>query len=135
MGLLQGNFFNAFAWFGTLSAFLALTVYIVVAIASGVFYWRFAREKFGVVRHLLIPLFALALNVYVLWTSFISTLWSAPFATGSSILYFGFGVWAVALIYTIWLGSTRPDLVRQTALGLDEEPDADTGSDEQETPS
>ena len=121
MGLLQGNFFNAYVWFGTLSTMLALTVYTMVAVSSGLFYWRFARDSFRVFQNAILPAIALLINGYLMWESIISGLWNQPFATGSSILYFGFAVWVGALVYTLVVSTRKPQLLVQTARGLEEE--------------
>jgi amino acid transporter len=118
MGVLQGNFFNAYIWFGTVSAMLALSVYIVVAIASGLFFWRFARQKFSMLKHGILPFIALVVNAYLLWGSFLQPLWGQPFATGRSMVLFCILVWIAAVIYTALISKTRPSLLHQQASSL-----------------
>jgi amino acid transporter len=118
MAGLQHTFFSAFIWYGEISVFFALIAYIMVNLASFLFYRRFRREKFNVVWNLLIPLIGIAIDVYVLWQSFFVALWGTGWALGTSVIAFGFAILVLGVAYVFFVRHRKPEVLRHESYVL-----------------
>ena len=65
--------------------FFAALTFIGVNIAN-ILYFR-GTPQFGWVRNLIVPAAGIFLNLYLIYAAFFSSLWSAPFRSGRSIVY------------------------------------------------
>jgi hypothetical protein len=55
------------------------------------------------------------LNLYLIYAAFFSSLWSAPFRTGGSVVVVCLLLFAVQLLAATWVRLFRPDLLATPA--------------------
>lgn len=58
VGFISSGPLDVFAIFGTALTIVFIPIYIVVALASGVYYWRERRQEFNVILHVIVPVIA-----------------------------------------------------------------------------
>lgn len=71
---------------------------IGVNVANAFYFLRIERAYFGVIRNLLVPIAGALLNLYLIYAAFFSSLWSAPFRTGKSVLIACLALFALQLL-------------------------------------
>lgn len=108
-----------------------VAIYILVAISSGVFYWRNSRSEFNLVKHVLIPLVAVGFFVLVEIASFginFAGLGIAPVEGPAKIgLWIAAGAMAAGVAAVAVIAKRRPDdLARLDDVFLDETSAQDT---------
>ena len=65
-----------------MASFLGLLTYFSVNVANIVFYWRFRREKFNIFLNGVVPVFGVAVVCYILYESYLASLWNAGWTYG-----------------------------------------------------
>lgn len=93
---------------GTLGTIPIIIVYLVTNLALPVYILRFHKGEFNVLRHAVIPLFAMGLTLFPLW-GLIQPGQPAPFnlfPTMAGILF------VIAIVYGVVLARRSPDLVK-----------------------
>ena len=80
------NGVDSYNWWASAIVFFATLTFMGVNLANVLYFSRLARRDFGVVKNLLLPLAGLALNAYLLYAAFFSTLWSSDFRMGKSVV-------------------------------------------------
>ena len=83
---LLGNGLDSFTWWANALVFFATFTFLAVNVANTVFFWRFARDQFRIIRNLLVPLIGALLNGYLIYAAFFSSLWAADWRTGKSVV-------------------------------------------------
>ncbi len=66
-------------------------------------------------RNLLVPIVGVVLNLYLIYAAFFSSLWSAPFRTGGSVVVVCLLLFALQLLAATWVRLFRPDLLATPA--------------------
>jgi amino acid transporter len=81
--------YNSYVWWGTTSTFFALLTYLMVNVANLLLFTdRAFKSVGGFILHVLIPLFGIAVDLYILIRSFFIELWGQGWATGQSVIVF-----------------------------------------------
>jgi amino acid transporter len=118
-GLL--GIYDTYIWWGKAVVFFALAIYVFVSLANPIFYLRFQREKFNILWNGIIAVFALVINIYLLYEAFFVECWQGDWATGKSIILFAILWMMLGLIYLMLLRKYTPDLFKKQAEYLREE--------------
>ena len=111
----------SFVWFAGAITFFALVVYIFVNLSNTIFHWRFARSEFNVITNLIVPIIGIVVDVVLMWNAFFVSLWNASdFRIGQAVVYACIAVLALGVVYTLWLRTTKPALLKGQALVFEE---------------
>lgn len=109
--LLQ-NGLDSFTWWANALVFFATLTFIAVNVANMLFFWRRARQRFGIIKNGLIPALGIASNVYVIHAAFFSALWAGGWRTGKSVILVCVFLFALQLLSVAWLQLFRPESLR-----------------------
>jgi putrescine importer len=110
---LLKNGLDAFTWWANALVFFAVLTFLAVNIANPLFFWRCARPRFGIVGNLLIPTTGAFLNAYLLYSAFFSSLWSAGWRTGKSVVLVCLVLLALQLTSSLCIYLVKPELLRK----------------------
>jgi putrescine importer len=77
---------DSFTWWANALVFFATLTFLAVNVANILFFWRCARQRFGLVMNLLVPIVGILLNAYLIYAAFLSALWAGTFRTGKSVV-------------------------------------------------
>jgi amino acid transporter len=92
-----------------MSSSLALLTYLAVNVANVVYHWRFARERFHVFMHAVVPVIGIAVVLFVVYKSYLGSLWDAGWTYGRSV-QLAVVVWLVlGLVWVLYVRRTRPE--------------------------
>ena len=120
-----GNGLDSFTWWANALVFFATLTFLAVNVANMVFFWRYVRGQFGIVKNLVVPVIGVLLNVYLIYAAFFSSLWDGDWRTGKSVVLACVILLTVQIAAVLWVGQLRPRLLAQGApIGvgsLDEE--------------
>jgi amino acid transporter len=115
-----GNGLDSFTWWANALVFFATLTFLAVNVANTLFFWRFTRTQFCVIKNLLIPVIGALLNVYLIYAGFLSTLWSGDLRTGKSVVIACVSLLAIQLSAVAYMRLVKPVLLRQGApIGVD----------------
>jgi amino acid transporter len=115
---------NQYTWTGTMASFLGLLTYFSVNVANLVFYWRFRPDKFNWFLNGVVPLFGMAVVCYILYESYLASLWNAGWTYGRSV-QLAVVLWLIAgLAWTISLKRRKPGLFEHPSEVYDEDAEA-----------
>ncbi len=104
---------NQYNWTGTMTSFLGLLTYFAVNATNVIFFWRFRREQFNWFLNLLVPVFGMLVVLYILYNSFLVSLWQAGWAYGQSV-QLAVAIWlALGIGWTLWQRQRNPALFRR----------------------
>jgi amino acid transporter len=84
LGALLGTA-NQYNWSATMSSSLALLTYLGVNISNFVYHWRFERSQFKVFSHAVVPVFGIIVVCFVIYKSYLGSLWDAGWTYGRSV--------------------------------------------------
>jgi amino acid transporter len=76
---------SQYNWSATMSSSLALLTYLGVNISNIVYHWRFERERFKVFSHAVVPVFGIVVVCFVIYKSYLGSLWDAGWTYGRSV--------------------------------------------------
>lgn len=122
LGATLGRHYGVFPYFAlmaTTGSLGILAVYILVAIAGAVYFWRIRREpgqSWNVLLDVLLPLAAVAVCGYTIYASVLPR----PPAPVSYSLWIALGCLAAGLLVVAGLAATRPDRVRRFGQAFEE---------------
>ena len=120
MGLLSLAFLrdglDSFVWWSSAMVFFAALTFTGVNVANILYFRRILPEQFRVVRNLLVPVWGIAVSLYLLYAAFFSALWSAPFRTGRSIVIVCLVLFVLELAAATWMRVFRRDLFSASSL-------------------
>jgi APA family basic amino acid/polyamine antiporter len=114
LAILQ-NGLDSFVWWSNAMVFFAALTFTGVNVANFLYFRRILPGQFEIARNLVVPILGVTLNVYLLYAAFFSSLWSAPFRTGRSIVVACIALFALQLLATMYVRFFRQDLL--TAAG------------------
>ena len=80
------NGLDSFNWWSFALVFFATLTFMAVNVANAVYFFRFARKEFNIFKNLLVPVAGFAINAYLLYAAFFSSLWSSNLPTGRSVV-------------------------------------------------
>jgi amino acid transporter len=104
---------NQYNWTGTMTSFLGLLTYFAVNVVNVVFFWRFRREKFNWFLNGVVPLIGIIVVLYILYNSYLVSLWAAGWAYGQSV-QLAVVLWLLLGIgWTLWQRNRNPALFRK----------------------
>ena len=107
-----------------MASFLGLLTYFSVNVANRVFYWRFRREKFNFFLNGVVPVFGIAVVCYILYESYLASLWNAGWVYGRSV-QLSVVLWLIAgLAWTISLKRRKPGLFEHSSEVFEEHEEA-----------
>ena len=109
------NGLDSFVWWSNAMVFFAALTFTGVNIANLLYFRRILPGQFEITRNLVVPILGVTLNAYLLYAAFFSSLWSAPFRTGRSIVVGCIALFALQLLATMYVRFFRQDLL--TAAG------------------
>jgi amino acid transporter len=115
VGFVSSGPLDVFAIFGTALTIVFIPIYVIVALASGVYYWRERRPEFRVILHVIVPVIAalifipveiasLGINFFGLGIAPVT----GPAHTG---LWIALGWMLVGVAYLCYLVVTAPERV------------------------
>ena len=120
---------NQYSWTGTMTSFLGLLTYFAVNTVNIVFFWRFRREKFNWFLNAVVPLIGIVVVLYILYNSYLASLWAAGWTYGQSI-QLAVALWLLlGIAWTIWQRRRSPEIFKRKAQvfeGTEAESIADT---------
>jgi amino acid transporter len=108
---------DSFVWWSGAMVFFAALTFTGVNIANLLYFRRILPGHFSVVRNLIVPVWGVAVSLYLVYAAFFSALWSAPFRTGRSIVIACLALFALELAAAAWMRIFRPG--RLSASGPD----------------
>lgn len=109
------NGLDSFVWWSNAMVFFAALTFTGVNVANLLYFRRILPEHFSIVRNLLVPIVGVVLNLYLIYAAFFSSLWSAPFRTGGSVVVVCLLLFALQLLAATWVRLFRPDLLATPA--------------------
>jgi amino acid transporter len=98
---LRGRILEAYIWWAGPTVFFALITYAAVNVSNGVYFWRFARDRFNVGLNGVLPVVGACMAVYLTYKSFLLPLWGLPFRNGKSAVVLGLAIVAAAAVYAV----------------------------------
>jgi basic amino acid/polyamine antiporter, APA family len=110
------NGLDSFTWWANALVFFATLTFLAVNVANSMFFWRFARGSFGVFKNVLVPIAGVALNAYLLYAAFFSSLWGQDWRTGKSVVVVCVALLAVQIVAVAWMRIVRPGVFAHAAL-------------------
>jgi amino acid transporter len=124
LGALLGTA-SQYNWSATMSSSLALLTYLAVNVANFVYHWRRQRERFHWFMHGLVPVLGVAVVCFVVYKSYLGSLWSAGWTYGRSV-QLAVVIWLVAgLGWTLFLRARRPQVFSASIDSSEEPPEPD----------
>jgi amino acid transporter len=111
---------DSFTWWANALVFFATLTFLAVNIANTLYFWRFARPRFGMVKNLLVPLVGALLNAYLIYAAFLAALWSGDWRSGKSVVVACIALLALQVSAVIYVRLFKPQLLRQgMPIGVD----------------
>jgi putrescine importer len=128
LGLLDSGL-DSFTWWANALVFFATLTFLAVNIANTLYFWRFARRRFGIVKNLVVPLVGALLNAYLIYAAFFASLWSGDWRTGKSVVVACVALLALQVVTVTYVRLFKPQLLRQgTPIGVDAPPVLSAGT-------
>ena len=112
----QGAAISGYVWWAGPITFFALITYTMVNLSNLLYFTRIERAKFNWFLNGLVPLVGMGLDIYLIYKSFFVSLWSLPFKSGPSIIWFCLLWCAVAFVIAVTRG--RKNRMLTTADGV-----------------
>lgn len=112
---------DSFTWWANALVFFATLTFVSVNIANGLFFFRFARNQFSVVKNFLIPTAGVLLNAYLVYAGFFSALWAGSMRTGKSVVIGCVSLLAVQIIAVIAFRVCKPQLFTPATPDFDDD--------------
>jgi amino acid transporter len=100
----MGNGIEAFTWWANAVVFFALLTFIAVNVANLLFFRVCPGTRPAFLKSVLMPVFGVAVNVYVIYEAFFRSLWKQGFRSGQSVIIFSVAVFALLILV---VGLTR----------------------------
>ncbi len=118
--LLLGNGLDSFTWWANALVFFATLTFLAVNVANIGFFWRFRRHGFSFLKNLVVPVLGVMLNAYLIYAAFFSSLWSADWRTGKSVVIVCLALLVLQIGVLLTIGVFKGALLSQgPPLGVD----------------
>jgi amino acid transporter len=104
------NGLDSYNWWANAIVFFATLTFMAVNVANGVYFFRFARPEFDVLKNILIPGAGFGLNAYLLYEAFFSALWSSDMRTGKSVVISCTVLLAAEFVTVLYMRLSTPRL-------------------------
>lgn len=114
--LVMHNGIDAFVWWSETVVFFALVLYSAVNLANLLYFAKIAPDRRSWLTNALLPVVGIALNIYVIYRSFLTSLWGSGFRLGQSVVVACFALLALFIAYTIAVRMRCGDRFRQDLL-------------------
>jgi hypothetical protein len=89
-------------------------------VTNSLYFWRFARQQFALIRNLAVPVLGVLLNAYLIYAAFFSSLWNGDWRTGKSVVVACLALLAVQVGAVAYVRLFIPELLTQgTPIGVD----------------
>lgn len=111
---LLRNGLDSFVWWSSAVVFFGSLTFTAVNVANILYFRRVLPLHFNITRNLLVPAVGVILNLYLIYAAFFSSLWSAPFRTGKSIVIVCVALFALQLLAALATRLLRPQLLLGT---------------------
>lgn len=98
------NGLDTFVWWSSALVFFGSLTFTGADVANTLYFLRILPSHFNITRNLLVPAVGVILNLYLIYAAFFSSLWSAPYRTGTSIMIVCVALLALQLLAA---GATR----------------------------
>lgn len=103
---------SQYAWSATMSSSLALLTYLAVNVSNIVYHWRFARDRFHVFMHAIVPVIGIAVVCFVIYKSYLASLWNAGWTYGRSV-QLAVVIWLLlGVVWMFYVRRTNPAALR-----------------------
>lgn len=112
---LLRNGLDSFVWWSNAMVFFAALTFAGVNLANFLWFRRILPAHFSVVRSVLVPAAGVVLNLYLIYAAFFSSLWSASFRTGRSVVLACVLLFVLELLATVWIRLRRRELLSTNA--------------------
>lgn len=112
---LLRNGLDSFVWWSNAMVFFAALTFTGVNVANFLWFRRISPAHFTIVRSVLVPAAGVVLNLYLIYAAFFSSLWSAPFRTGRSIVIASLFLFGIELLTVIQVRLYQRDLLSTAA--------------------
>jgi amino acid transporter len=112
---ILGRGLDSFTWWANALVFFAALTFLAVNVANPLLLRRVAPERFGVFKNVLVPVVGVALNAYLIYAAFFSSLWGQDWRTGKSVVIGSVGLLAVEVIGVVCMRVFRPGVFSQDA--------------------
>jgi hypothetical protein len=109
------NGLDSFNWWSFALVFFATLTFMAVNISNAVYFFRFARSQFSLIKNLLVPIAGVAVNVYLLDAAFFSSLWFNTSPTGRSVVIGSLAILMVELVVVAGMRLLAPQRFAQGA--------------------
>ncbi|MEH3139047.1 MAG: APC family permease [Mycobacterium kyogaense] len=114
LGALLGTA-SQYNWSATMSSSLALLTYLAVNIANIAYHARNRATKFHVFMHGVVPVVGIAVVCFVIYKSYLASLWNAGWTFGRSV-QIAVLIWLLlGVCWVMFVRRTRPDVMRPDA--------------------
>jgi putrescine importer len=111
---------DSFTWWANALVFFATLTFLAVNVTSSLYFWRFARQQFALIRNLAVPVLGVLLNAYLIYAAFFSSLWNGDWRTGKSVVVACLALLAVQVGAVVYVRLFIPELLTQgTPIGVD----------------
>lgn len=105
---LTGNGIEAFTWWGNALVFFALLTFIAVNIANLRYFHVFKTKRINLFSNVLMPIFGVLINAYVIYEAFFRTLWQQGFRTGRSVVIVSLAIFVLLIVIVLLTRIFRP---------------------------
>jgi len=106
---------ESFTWWANALVFFATLTFLAVNLANFLYFFRFARSEFHKILNLAVPLLGVALNTYLIYAAFFSTLWSGDARTGKSVVSACIVLLTGQIAVVIWVQLRKSSLLARDA--------------------
>ena len=105
----------SFVWWSNGLVFFATLTFMGVNIANLLYFRRVRPDRYRVLRNLIVPVVGAIANLYLIYAAFFSSLWSAPFPTGRSVVIACLVLLVVQIATVLYVASRRRELLAHGA--------------------
>jgi amino acid transporter len=113
--LVLQNASEGFTWWANALVFFAVITFLGVNVANICYFLRIEPDRFHVLRNLLLPLAGAAMNLYLLYAAFFTSLWSGPLRTAKSVVIACVALFIIQIGVVAYVRWNRAELLSQGA--------------------
>jgi energy-converting hydrogenase Eha subunit A len=114
--VIMRNGIDAFVWWSETVVFFALVLYSAVNLANLLYFAKIAPQRRSWFTNVILPVTGIGLNLYVIYRSFLTSLWGSGFRLGQSVVLACFALLALFTAYTVAVRLRAGDRFRHDLL-------------------